>query len=284
MQASSFFVSPHQTPKSVKYLIWITVTCSFLSPIFTFFADYYFHSPGPGAWLSLSLWGLKNIWLWQPITYFFLHSAGTGITLSLLVSLGFHMFLLWFTGSEIAFRFGNFSFLLFYLGGGLVVGGISSLALLLFSSPALVVGSGPPVYALLMVWAMLYPNLELSLFLFVRIRAKSLVAIFLGLALLIDLSNGAYISFFADFLGIFWGFMIGHFFWKLPNPFPLNLELSRKKREKNDGKIIDLAVFQESDEDFMERMLDKISKKGESALSAKEKERMEKISKKNSQS
>lgn len=280
MQASSFFVGPHQTPKSIKWVVTLTVLISILSPLLTYFFEHYFQLPGPGAWLSLSLFGLKQGWVWQPLTYFFLHSAGVGISFSLLISLLFHMLLLWFTGSEIHLRYGAKGFLIFYLSAGVFSGLVATLALFLFSSQVVLVGSGPPIYALIMVWTMLYPDLELFFFFLVRIKAKWLVALYLLFSLLINLSYGEFIPFLADCSGIVWGFLIGRIFWKLPNPYPLNLEFSPKRpRQQRDNKIIDISVLQENDEAFMDRMLDKVSKKGEAALTKRERDRMQKISK-----
>lgn len=280
MQVSSFFIGPHKTPKSIKALIWITVLVSLLSPVITFFLNRYVSIPGPSQWLALSEWGLAKKWFWQPFTYFFVYTAGWGISLSFLLSIAFHMFLLWFTGSEVVFRFGARSFLLFYLGGGIVVGILSGLALWAFSSTSVILGSGPPLYALVAVWTMLYPELELYFFFLIKVKAKWLAIIFLSLTLLFNLSNGQYIVCLSDFLGILWGFMIGKVVWKLPLPFPLHFPLIRAKRSSKSGKIIDISVFQENDEDFMNRMLEKISKKGEGSLSRREKERMKKISEK----
>jgi len=284
MQTSSFFVGPRKTPICVKWLVVFTTVISLLSPIVTYFLEHYWHLPGPGAWLSLSLFGLKQGWLWQPLTYFFLHSAGVGISFSLLISLFFHMFLLWFSGSEIDFRFGDKGFLLFYLGAGLFAGIIAALSLLFFSSQSVLVGSGPPVYALMMAWVMIYPDLELFFFFLIRIKAKWLVALYLAFALLVNLSYGAFIPFFADCAGIVWGFLVGHFFWKLPNPYPLHLEIPKRtqKKKNKENKIIDISVFQESDDIFMDRMLDKIAKKGENVLTKRERDRMKRISKKKS--
>jgi len=278
MQVSSFLVGPHKTPKSVKILIWIIVLTSLLAPIVTFALNHYFKIPGPSQWFALSNWGLLQGWLWQPITYCFIHSAGVGISLSLLISLFFHMLLLWFSGSEIDHRFGTRSFILFYLGGGLIAGIISAAALLLFSSQSVVIGSGPPIYALLMVWAMVYPDLELSFFFFLRVKAKWLVAIFFGITLLINLSYGQFIPLLADVCGILWGFLIGRLVWKLPNPYPLNFNLPKRKKGDGSNKIIDISVMQEKDDAFMDRMLDKIAKKGEGSLTWRERERMKKIS------
>ncbi len=280
MQVSSFSIGPNQTPKSVRLLIWTIVLISLLSPILTYFFNQTFEISGPTQWFALSRWGLAQGWLWQPLTYSFIHSPGVGLSLSLLISLFFHMLLLWFSGSEIDQRFGTRPFLFFYFGAILCAGILSSIALLLFSSQSLVIGSGPPIYALLMVWAMLYPDLELFFFFLVRIRAKWLVAIFLGIALLMNLSYGRFIPFLADLSGVLFGFFIGRFVWKLPNPYPLNLEFPKRKKRNGSGKIIDISVMQESDEAFMDRMLEKIASKGKDSLTRREHKRMEQISKK----
>jgi len=279
-QASPFFVGPHTTPKSIKWLITTTAFISVLSPILTYFLEHYFHLPGPGAWLSLSLFGLEQGWFWQPITYVLLHSAGIGITFSLLVSLFFHMLLLWFTGSEINFRFGTKSFLLLYLGSGIVAGCVAALFLFLFSSQSVLVGSGPAVSALVMVWVMIYPDLEFFLFFLIRIKAKWIVALYLGLTLLFNLSYGEFIPFLADLSGIIFGFLIGRYVWKLPNPYPLNLDIpfGKHKKKNQEEKIIDISAFQENDDAFMDRMLEKVAKEGEVSLTKRERERMKKIS------
>ena len=281
MQASSFFLRPEKTPTSVKWLIWITSVVSLASPLITYFLAHYFYLPGPGAWLSLSLIGLFQGWVWQPLTFFFLQTAGIGISLSLLISLFFHMLLLWFAGSEIAQRFKNRGLILFYLGAGLAAGLMSSLCMYLLSSQSVLVGSGPPVYALVTLWAMLYPDLELFFFFIIRVKTKWLVAIYLGLSLFISLSYGEIIPSIATITSIVWALLIGRFVWKLKNPFPLNLDLPFKKRPRKhrEDKIIDITAFQEEDDVFMDRMLEKIARQGETSLTSRERTRMEKISK-----
>ena len=281
MQASNFFLRPEKTPTSVKWLIWISSVASLASPLVTFFLAHSWNLPGPGAWLSLSLMGLQQGWVWQPITYFFLQTAGVGISLSLLISLFFHMLLLWFAGAEIAQRYKNKGLILFYLGAGLVAGLVSSFFLYIFSSQSVLVGSGPPIYALITLWAMLYPDLELFFFFVIRIKTKWLVAIYLGLSLIISLSYGEIIPFIAALTSIGWALLIGRFVWKLKNPFPLNLDLPFKKRSRKnrEDKIIDITSFQEEDDVFIDRMLEKIARNGEASLTPRERSRMETISK-----
>jgi membrane associated rhomboid family serine protease len=280
MQASSFFLGPHHTPKPIKWLILFTIVLSLLSPLITFFLEHYTHFAGPSSWFSLSLFGLKQGWFWQPLTYFFVHTAGVGITFSLLIFLFFHMFLLWFAGSEIVSYFGWQKCIFFYFSGGIFAGIVSALVLFFSSSQSVLFGSGPPIYTLLLIWTMLYPELQLFFFFFVRLKAKWLVGIYLLFALLFNLSYGAYIAFLADVAGIVWGFLLGRLMCKLPNPYPLNLEFSRKSQKHKEDKIIDISVFQEGDDAFMDRMLDKIAKDGEGSLTWRERDRMKKISEK----
>ncbi len=212
-------IGPNHTPRVVKTLIWITAIVSLLSPILSYFFASNFQMLGPGAWLSLSRFGLLRGWLWQPLTYFFVHSVGGGISLSFLISLFFHLFILWFAGSEIAFRYGAKNFALFYLSAGLIGGLAATATFFTTSSFEVLFGSGPAVFALLTLWAMLYPNMNLFFLMIVKLKAKFLASIILGIALLVHLSHGEWAFFFADLAGILWALTIGRFAWKLDLPF-----------------------------------------------------------------
>jgi membrane associated rhomboid family serine protease len=278
MQATTFLIGPYKTPKSIKWLISTIAFFSIISPIATYFLANFFGISGPNAWFPLSRIGLFQGWFWQPATYFFLHSVSTGISLSFLISLFFHLLLLWFTGSEFAFRFGSGIFFLFYFGAGIFAGLFTTLFLFLTESSAILVGSSPPTNALIAIWAMLYPELELSFFFMIRMKAKWLVGVYFILTLLISLSYGAFFAFFADLCGIIWGFLLGRFIWKLKNPFPLNLEFPKRKKKDHANKIIDISVFHEDDDVFMDRMLEKINKEGHDSLTKRERKRMQEIS------
>lgn len=280
MKSTFFFEKEPHTPKSIKSLIWITVLFSFLAPLLTYWMQKTFQMEGPLFWLSLSAQGIKNGWAWQPLTYFFIYSAGTSITLSFLIGLFFNMLLLWFTGIEIERRYGNRNFLLFYLGAGLSSALLTLPLLFAFSQNAIVIGNSPPIFSLIILWTMLHPETEFFFFFVIKIKAKWLSTLYLGIMLLSALSSGDTFLFFAEFFGILWGFCIGRFVWKLPNPYPLNLELPSfiRKKKKNLGKIIDISAFYEDDDQFMDRMLEKIAKGEHEKLTKKEKERMQKIS------
>lgn len=273
MDVSSFFLGPYKTPQSLKRVLWALGLIGLIAPIFTFFLNHSFSLMGPSQWFALSRAGIFHGWVWQPFTYFIIQTAGVGISLSFLLSLAFHLFLLWFSGSELINRFGTRPFFLFFFGGALLSGLFAASLLLLFSSQAIIVGLSPPLFAVLTVWAMLYPDLELFFFFLLRIKAKRLIALFFGIALLFALSSGHFVLFFTEFFGMSWGYLIGRTIWKLPNPF----SIPHKKKQKT-NKIIDISVMHESDEAFMERMLDKVAAKGEGSLTSRERERMNRIS------
>ena len=213
------FMGPSRTPTVIKALIWITVICSLLYPIVTYFLIDAFKIRSFGFLLPLSWMGIKQGFLWQLVTYFFVHSVGTGFSISLLISLGFHLFLFWFAGCEIANRYGKGRFLFFFFGGGIFSGLVATLYFFLFNKFGIIVGSAPPVYALVMLWGMLYPKLNLHMFLVLKVSAKWIVLLLLALSLLFNIFSGDFAYFIADFAGIIWGFCIGRFVWKLPNPY-----------------------------------------------------------------
>ncbi|MFN0064762.1 MAG: rhomboid family intramembrane serine protease [Chlamydiales bacterium] len=273
----SFFSGIGKTPLTIKVLLWITVLTSILSPIISFFTMETFKVIGPGGWLPLSLMGIAKGWFWQPVTYFFVHSFGHSFSLYFLISIFFYMFLLWFSGRELCSRFGSLSFLLFYFGAGILAGLAALLYFFFFAPNSVLIGAGPPIYACLMAWAMICPDLDLYLFLVWRIRAKWLVVILLAIGLLFNFLGLNFATFFANLIAIGWGFLFGKWIWKLPNPY------KKEKHYDSDEKIIDITRFakrkEESDTAFINRMLDKISRFGEDSLSEREKRRMEKIGK-----
>lgn len=212
-------IGPSRTPLSVKVMIWITAVVSILSPILTLFVMQSMKMLGPGAWLALSYYGMMKGWLWQPLTYFFVHTVGIGISFGFLLGLFFNLFIMWFAGSEVAYRYGNRGFVWFYLTSGIVSGLVAMLALFLSGSQSILVGSGPAIFALLTAWAMIYPNMELFFLFVIRMKAKWLVLAILGFAFILNLANGAWIPFLGDLTGVIWALLIGHFVWKLSFPW-----------------------------------------------------------------
>ena len=153
------------------------------------------------ALLALSLDGVKHGFIWQPLTYMFLHGS--------LAHLFFNMLTLFFLGPETERAMGSKHFLSMYLLSGLL-GGLGWLWL----SPqphALCVGASGAIFGVLAAFATLYPRRQLTLLIFfifpVTMMAWQLVA---GLALIEfmlagDPSSG--IAHTAHLAGAFAGFL-----------------------------------------------------------------------------
>ena len=151
--------------------------------------------------LALSLDGVRRGFLWQPLTYMFLHGS--------LTHLIFNMFTLYFLGPETERAMGSKHFLAMYLISGLL-GGLGWIWL----SPqpyAVCVGASGAIFGILAAFATLYPRRQLTLLIFfifpVTLMAWQLVA---GLAILEFLLAGdpsSGIAHTAHLAGAFAGFL-----------------------------------------------------------------------------
>lgn len=295
---SPFRLGPEFTPATVRKLIIYTLCFSlgsaFLDPFFT----QIFGVPGPQEWFSLSWWGFQHYLLWQPITYLFVHPIGYGgIGFSYFIGLIFNIYILWVIGSDICQRIDEKSFMRFYLICG-ILSGIATLFIMpLIGQYVLLAGPATSVMAVLLIWAFLNPEQELLLFFLFPVKAKWLSLGILGLALLISLSNLQFIYFFHYLLGALFGYMYGLTVWGVHSPFPhlykpelAIIRASQKirrlvphKKGSSKSKVVNIKTGEpDDDEDFIDSMLEKISKYGENSLSFSERKRMEKISEKKS--
>jgi len=125
--------------------------------------------------LALSQHGVMTGYEWQWITYMFLHgNLPTDIPGGIL-HLAFNMLTLLFAGREVERVVGRKHLLGIYFTGGILGG----LAQVLLSDPAMhLVGASAAVFAVLIAFTTLYPEVQLTLLLFlvipVRLRAKYL--------------------------------------------------------------------------------------------------------------
>lgn len=120
------------------------------------------------SWLGLSAEGMRHWFLWQPVTYMFMHAD--------LLHILFNMLILWFLGREVEFFIGAREYAKLYFFGGLL-GAALWLAFNLHTNGPLV-GASAAVLACVVAFATLFPNREITLLLFfiipVTIKAKYL--------------------------------------------------------------------------------------------------------------
>ncbi len=115
---------------------------------------------------------------WQLVTYMFLHGG--------LMHLLFNMLMLWMFGMELENIWGSRKFLLFYLAAGVAAGLANLFIAPLFSSPGPTIGASGGVYAVLVAFAMLFPNRYVYVMALLPVRAKYLITGFI----LLEVFNG----------------------------------------------------------------------------------------------
>jgi len=112
-------------------------------------------------------------WVWQPLTYMFLHGG--------IFHLLFNMLALWMFGVELERLWGTRFFVRFYLVSGVGAAAITILLALLpfpFADDiygAVTVGASGAIYGLLLAYGMTYPNRPIYMYLVFPIPAKYFV-------------------------------------------------------------------------------------------------------------
>ena len=170
----------------VQLILWINVAVFFGQLICSAVGFPYFD-----RYLALSGDGLRHGFVWQPITYMFLHAGVWHILFNLIV--------LWFFGREVEYFIGPKYFTRLYFGAGLA--GAALWLAVNFNSAAPVIGASGAVLGCVIAYATLFPNRDVTLLLFfvlpVSMRAKYLAigAVLINIAMLLGpATNVAYLA------------------------------------------------------------------------------------------
>jgi len=111
----------------------------------------------------------RNLFIWQPVTYLFLHGSFWHIF--------FNLFALWMFGSELERYLGSRRFLHFFLVTGVGAGLLSAVLDPFSQIPT--IGASGSIYGILMAYGMLFPNRLVYLYFLFPVKVKYFVA-FLG--------------------------------------------------------------------------------------------------------
>ena len=281
---SSNPLGPEKTPHPLKVLIWTTAGVSLLSALI----------PRIQPLLALSLSGIQHFYLWQLVSYLFVHPTLGGITFPFLLHLAFNLYLLWVFGTSLLARTSKITFFSLYFGSGLFAGLLALGTMALFHLPFSLAGSSGALYALLMTWMILNQEAELYLFFAIPFKARWLILALIGSNLLIDLSNSDWVSFFSYAGSALFGYLFAILAYREQSPFPFlnplerlllrTLEslrhLGKKRVFYRPTKIYDIHSGDPviDDDSFMDAMLARVSLHGEDSLTPEEKRRMQSIS------
>jgi membrane associated rhomboid family serine protease len=194
------FLSSSGLPPGIRGLLIVNVAIFLL----TFFA-------GRGLSAAVDLAVLRpsdvvtHFYLWQVVTYMFLHQ-GIGHIL-------FNMLALWMFGTEFERLWGTQRFLQFYFFCGIGAGLCVIVGNYLFGHPDVAtVGSSGAIYGILLASAVLWPDRQMMFYLLIPIKMKYFVAIIGAIAFLNSFNPSNPVSEVAH-LG---GMLFGYLFLKTP--------------------------------------------------------------------
>lgn len=202
--------------------------------------------------------------LWQFFTYMFIHGGVWHLVMN--------MFFLWMFGCEVERTLGTREFFKYYVICGLG-GGLLHLLINYNLSSSPVVGASGAIFGVMAAFGILFPERVITLLLFlvlpVQIKAKYLVMIFAGIALLagsVGTSDG--IAHFAHLGGMLAGFIYLKLDWRL-DYFGNWLRQQRDSRRAVQGLKKHQAMQRMRER--VDEILDKINEVGYEGLDDEEK-------------
>lgn len=214
---------------------------------------------------------LERGWVWQPLTYMFLHGG--------FFHLLFNMFVLWMFGSEIERLWGSNEFLKYFVLCGLGGAALS----FIFSYHSILIGASGAVYGVLLAFGMLFPNRYIYIWFLLPIRAKYLVAGLAAIEFLSGISRaGDGIAHFAHIGGMVAGFA----YLKWPRHRKGLFDTLRARWRRRDLHVVEGGAGRQRDpalEAEIDRILDKISAHGLQSLTPEEERILDEASRHRSQ-
>lgn len=208
---------------------------------------------------------LTRGWIWQLVTYMFLHQG--------FIHILFNMFLLWMFGSTLERVWGTKSFLRYYFLTG--IGGGLCYFLFNINSTIPTVGASGAIYGLLIAYAVLFPNSIIYIWFIIPIKAKWLAVIFGVMEFAFSLGPRDHIAHLAH-LG---GMAVGYLYLKRERMFGKFISQMRMRRQEYEARVRRKreeslnAVRREVDE-----ILDKINRVGYDGLTRAEQRRLKRAS------
>ena len=205
--ASSFSFGPGPLSLALKALIGANVAVFLAQFFFAIVTDVLGLRPA---------FVLRYFWVWQLVTYMFLHGG--------IFHIVFNMLALWMFGTELERVWGTRYFLKFYFVTGIGAGALTVLfSLLPFGfahqlQGANIIGASGAIYGLLLAYALYFPDRPIYMYFVFPIPAKIFVAIIGAIAFFSSLSDAGGVA-NATHLG---GLLVGYLYLKGARMHPLS--------------------------------------------------------------
>lgn len=265
-----------QTPISLlKKLIFTLAICNFASALLNLIFSRHFGSAYPVDLFALSLSGIQKGFFWQLFTYPFV-STQVGLSLGFCIEVLFEGYILWTVGSLLLQRISSLQSMLFALTCTIGTGMVAASLQISMDSPYLLASLLPLISACIIAWAMFSGEGMILLFFVIPIRIKTLTACYLGLITLINLSHENYLGLLVDLTSPLLAYLFALAVWQQRSPYPylhsfetVILRLCQHFQSDDfDAKRYDFKTgkAQISDDEFVDKMLEKISRSGKESL------------------
>jgi membrane associated rhomboid family serine protease len=201
-------------------------------------------------------------YVWQLVTYMFLHSS--------LMHIGLNMLVIWMFGRTLEQVWGSSRFLRFYFACGL--GGAVFSFVFAFNTP--VIGASAAAYGILLAYAVMFPNQRLLIWFVIPVKARTLAIALALISLVMGIRGGGRIAHFAHLGGMAAAlvmlrgeYQFGRFRTYIKgklSKIPVKVSFDGEKQKDTP------SAKKESDMDKINSILDKISDKGYENLSETE--------------
>ncbi len=222
-------------PPLTKITKMLIITC--LSVYFVDFVLLHLNVQFDGLFLN-EIFGLvpamvkERHWLWQFVTYIFLHGHPLHILLNMLI--------LWYFGSEIEMRIGEKGFLFFFLLAGIGAGVFNYGVNVLFQDPSRltnpIIGASGAIFGVLAAYGLFYGERYFLVFFLFPMKAKYFVLVIAAIELITGVESNASdnVAHFAHVGGMFIGGL--YIYFRYINP-PSKWGGGQSKRDQERDKL-----------------------------------------------
>lgn len=210
---------------------------------------------------------LSKFYIWQLVTYLFLHGG--------FLHLFLNMFALWMFGSELEWTWGSRFFLKFYFVAGV---GAGIFTVFLSKMPTIpTIGASGAIFAILMAFALTFPNRLIFLYFLFPIKAKYFMLIFFVIEFW---ASAMHVQDGIGHVTHLGGMLIAYFYLKRKSVTrALSGELDRRRRRRRIRVVRRQDDERERLKKEVDRVLDKISREGKEKLTQEEWEILQRASK-----
>jgi membrane associated rhomboid family serine protease len=211
----------------------------------------------PVRWFGLSPVHLKDLYLWQLVTYMFLHSVESPFHIL------FNMLFLYWFGRDIEVALGRRRFLAFYLTAGVFAGLLFCAVDLALRLQMPVIGASGAIMAVMVLYAVYFPDRTVLAFFLFPMSVKWFVILAVALDLWTAVVAGGKdgVAYFAHLGGAAYGYVFARLIPLLQRWW----ETREARRESAEGQT------REEEERLLDEILGKVHHRGLGALTRREK-------------